>query len=396
MQAFKKESINQKISVLYVEDQKAIQEEFTELLELYVDEVFIADNGKEGLEKYNECFPDIIITDIQMPEMTGLDMVAEIRKNDSQTPVIVTTAFNENNYLLEAIGLGIEHYLLKPVILKQLQEKLEKVKSYIMQQRELDAYHLYLEDRVEAEIAAREAKEALLLTQNRNAEIGQMVSVIAHQWKQPLHYLYFLIDDLGFEFSQNILTQASVDQFIEKGTQRVDFLTQTMDSFLRFYKTTTKVNTFMVHRLVEDIVFFLLDPFKSLGIALEIKLEEDFALKGIENELQQIILNLVNNAKEAFEDMKKGEARVEIRIAVEEGQGLLEVRDTAGGIPEEIMKNVFNMEYTTKENGNGIGLYLVKKIVTQRFKGSLDLHNEEGGACFMMKFTTSKEAVDES
>lgn len=396
MKVFNKEALNKKFKVLYVEDQADIRDEFQELLSLYVDEVVTADNGEDGLKKYYDFLPDIIVTDIQMPIMNGLKMIEAIRENDSETPIIVTSAFNDNKYLLEAIGLGVEHYILKPVMLKVLEEKLTKIKSYVMQKRELDAYQLYLEDRVEEEIAAREAKESLLISQNRDAEIGQMVSVIAHQWKQPLHYLYFLIDDLGFEFSQNNLNQKSIDQFIEKGIQKVEFLTQTMDSFLRFYKTTTKINTFMVEHLVNDIVFFLLDPFQSMGVDLYVEIEKDFALKGIENELQQIILNLVNNAKEAFDGQKKLDAKVVIRVAQEGQEGLLEVSDNAGGIPEDIIDKICDMEYTTKEKGNGIGLYLVKKIVTQRFNGTLDVSNTVEGACFSMRFKISSEKINES
>lgn len=395
MREFKKEDISRKFTVLYVEDQMDIQEEFAELLSLYLDQVIVASNGREGLDKYRESLPDLIITDIQMPEMTGLEMIARIRENDTQTPVIVTTAFNENNYLIDAIELGVEHYLLKPVMLDPLNEKLRKVTDSLMQRREFDAYQFYLEERVKEEVTAREAKEAMLLTQNRNAEIGQMVSIIAHQWKQPLHYLNFLIDNIGFEFSQNTLTQDAMDTFVKKGTQRVDFLTETMDTFLRFYKSTTKRKTFMVHHPIEDIIFFLTPPFKSLGIALDVQLEEDFALQGIENEFQQIVLNLLNNAKEAFEGLRKEEAKVRIKVAQKEGMGLVEVSDNAGGIPENIIENIFDMEYTTKADGSGIGLYLVKKIITQRFQGVISVKNSPEGACFSMKFTLAKEAFSE-
>jgi len=378
---------NTNFTVLYVEDQKDIQEEFQDILSLLIDKLVIASNGKEGLEKYQEALPDIIITDIQMPLMNGLNMIKEIRRNDKDIPIIVTSAFNESTYLLQAIELGIEHYLLKPVMLDQLQQRLQSITTRLMQKRELELYQLYLEDRVVEEMAIREEKESLLIQQNKAAEVGQMVSVIAHQWKQPLHYLYLLIEDLGIEFDYQTLSKEYIQDFIKKGTDRINFLSKTMDNFLSFYKNSTEIKSFSVNQVTQEIFMFLQDPYKTQGISLNIHVNNDFSLTGIENELQQVILNLINNAKEAFKGQKRADANITVTIDIENGLGMIKVEDNAGGIDETILNNIFDLEFTTKKEGNGIGLYLVKKIVNQRFKGKIDISNSEVGAYFILKFT---------
>lgn len=387
---FNKDQLSQKFSVLYVEDQKDIRDEFVDILSLFVDEIVTARDGQEGLEKYRQKRPDLIISDIQMPLMTGLEMIKKIRETDTETPIIVSTAFNENKYLIEAIDLGVEYYLLKPVMLDKLENRLSIVKKRLLQERELHSYHSYLEERVEKEISLREAKESLLIQQNKSAEVGQMVSVIAHQWKQPLHYLHLLIEDLALEFDYQALSKEYIDDFVKKGTDRIGFLSKTMDNFLNFYKGDSEIKEFSVANVTNEIVSFLLDPFRSLGINLIVNVEKDFQLRGIENEFQQVILNIINNAKEAIVERKKTQSMIRVDISVHDEQGLISISDDAGGIPEDIIEDIFKLEYTTKTNGNGIGLYLVQKIAVQRFKGTVEANNTEEGACFTLTFNTVK------
>ncbi len=385
MSPFDKNSIKQSFSVLYVEDEEAIREIMVEILELFVDDIYIAKNGSEGLEVYKKQRPDLIITDIQMPVMTGIDMMKEIRKLDEEIPIVVTSAFNDNTFLLNSIALNVDHYLIKPVVVDQLESKLNKVKKQIMQKRELDAYQLYLEDRVQQEIALREAKEALLFSQNKDAELGQMVSVIAHQWKQPLHYLHLLIEDLGYEYEEG-LSDDFIKNFISKGIDRVNFLSDTMDNFLHFYKSDHDIKSFSVSEVIKEISFFLSSLFDALGIDIELQILKDFSLKGSKNEFQQVILNLLNNAKEAYEGQKKRDAKIVVTVDAQNDASKVVICDNASGIDEAIFEKIFEMEYTTKKSGNGIGLYLVKKIVKERFHGEISVSNIEGGACFTLTF----------
>lgn len=391
MKAFDHFNIDTHISVLYVEDQIDIQKEFAEILSLYVDEIHVASNGEEGVQSYQKTHPDIIITDIQMPKMTGLEMIEAIRETDQETPIIVTSAYNDSKYLLDAINMGVEHYLLKPVMIDKLENHLERIKKTLMQKRELEAYQLYLEDKLEEEVALREAKEALLIEQNKSYEVGQMVGIIAHQWKQPLHYLNLLIEDLGMEYEYQPLSKEYIKDFTQKGTDKVKFLSETMDNFLNFYKSDTNVQPFSIDKVTHEISMFLDMSFQSLGITINIIRKDDFTLHGIKNEFQQVLLNIINNAKEAFDGQKRSDAIITVNISTHEGKGVIVIEDNAGGIPEAILENIFDLEYTTKENGNGIGLYLVKKIVTQRFNGTIEATNTQTGARFNLTFSLSKE-----
>ena len=125
------------IVLLYVEDDKDIREELVELLEDECHQLYVAENGEDGLELFKEHQPDIVLSDIRMSKMDGLTMSRAIHELAPQTPIIISSAFNDSDYLLEAIRLGIHYYLLKPIDLKELFVTLEKISLQLLQDRRL-------------------------------------------------------------------------------------------------------------------------------------------------------------------------------------------------------------------------------------------------------------------
>lgn len=118
---------NYKFKILYVEDNNDISEEIIFFLQMFIENLIVASNGEEGLEKFKETKPDIIITDIQMPKMNGIKMIEEIKKINSDIPIIITTAFNDIKYLSDAINLQVSKYLMKPINLKLLKSSIFEV-----------------------------------------------------------------------------------------------------------------------------------------------------------------------------------------------------------------------------------------------------------------------------
>ncbi len=106
------------ISLLYVEDETSIRDEMKSLFEKYINKLYVAKDGEEGLELFKKHKPDIIVTDIQMPKLNGLDMLKQI--NISNIPIIITTAFSDIEYLSEAVKLGVTSFAIKPINLEKL------------------------------------------------------------------------------------------------------------------------------------------------------------------------------------------------------------------------------------------------------------------------------------
>ena len=153
-------------NILYVEDNHEIAEEIAFFLEPRVNKFYSAYDGKEGLELFKEHKPDIIITDIQMPNMNGIEMIEQIRKIDSEVPIIITTAFNESSYLLKAINLQVDGYIMKPLNIKELLNRLKKI------------------------IEPLELKKALLNKNQELKDINKNLDIIAKEKTKELEYLY--------------------------------------------------------------------------------------------------------------------------------------------------------------------------------------------------------------
>jgi len=114
-----------KYSLLYVEDEVSVREMAVEYLELFFVDIYTASNGEEALEIYKDKKPDVIISDIEMPKMNGLQLASLIRKKDLTTPIIITTAYTSVEYLLEATELNLIKYLVKPIKEEKLEEALK-------------------------------------------------------------------------------------------------------------------------------------------------------------------------------------------------------------------------------------------------------------------------------
>jgi len=155
------------ISLLYVEDERVTREQISRILQRNVTELYVAENGQEGLELYREKRPDIIMSDIMMPVMNGLEMARQIRALDRDSQIIMLTAYSDTEYLLECISLGINQYVQKPVDFSQLATAIETCSNYVLLKRKL----LQQESRIQMLSQAVEQAPAPVLITSLNGSI---------------------------------------------------------------------------------------------------------------------------------------------------------------------------------------------------------------------------------
>ena len=164
------------IRLLYVEDDTDIAQEIIEFLSYRVSEVLYARDGEEAYSIYIQNEIDVIVTDIQMPKMNGLEFIAKVRQDNRTIPVVITTAYNDNAFLLESINLGIDGYLLKPIDLEVMFETIEKVVKPMLMHRRIEELNERLIDinaELEAKIAHAVQKNTRSLVQE-NTEIKKI------------------------------------------------------------------------------------------------------------------------------------------------------------------------------------------------------------------------------
>lgn len=145
-----------KLKILYVEDDEQTRMELKNFLKRRAGKVYVAKDGEEGLRKYLECSPDIVIADLLMPKMNGLEMISEIRKQDCRCNIIVTSTVEETNTVLEAVDIGIVKYAIKPINLMALDETLLKIATERYQEQ-YNVVEFSLEERKQYETTLKKA-----------------------------------------------------------------------------------------------------------------------------------------------------------------------------------------------------------------------------------------------
>lgn len=244
--------------------------------------------------------------------------------------------------------------------------------------RELNAS---LEQRVREQTEENLLKERLLLQQSRHAAMGEMVSMIAHQWRQPLNSLAILLANIRDAFEFGELDKQSMLEFQGLGNRLIQRMSKTIDDFRNFFQPKS-ASEFDVAREIRDTASLVEPSLKNNNIALEVHCIEGVNALGSTNELGQVILNLIVNAKEACLERKIPDPRITVRLARETETARITVEDNAGGIAPEVAERVFDPYFTTKSMGTGIGLYMARIIIERHMQGSISFANADRGACF--------------
>lgn len=228
-----------------------------------------------------------------------------------------------------------------------------------------------------------EMNRQLLVQQSKMAEMGSMVGIIAHQWKQPLNSIALIVQDIADSFDYGELDKAMVHSHVEKAMQQVEFMGKTIDDFRNFFKPSKVSHRFKLTQCVNETVALIKPQLEKYRILTVIEGDSRYQVAGYENELKQVILNIVNNAKDALVDNGIKDPYIEITVVKEGEQAILTIRDNAGGIPEQLLPDkLFETFASTKgEKGTGVGLSLARQIVA-KMEGTIVAYNENEGAVF--------------
>ncbi len=228
---------------------------------------------------------------------------------------------------------------------------------------------------------AREQKDNLLMHQSKLASIGEMVDLVAHQWKQPIHILRMKIDMLHHDFKDGELDETLMHEFHTQSFAQFDHMQQTLDTFRNFLRPGGKISTINVKECFEDVMLLIGDDLQYANIQVCIDADKEAVVNGNENEVKHLFLNLLSNAKDAFKAKNIEHKKITVHIGQSRDKVSVSVSDNAGGIPEEVLPSVFEPHITTKSKGTGMGLYMSKKIA-KKLGGDLYAKNASQGAVF--------------
>ncbi len=230
-------------------------------------------------------------------------------------------------------------------------------------------------------------KESLLLQQSRQAAMGEMLGNIAHQWRQPLNALGLCIQELGLAYELEGFTREQLDERISQAMTIIFGMSQTIDDFRNFYKPDKEKRWFRVNQVVAKTVSLIEASFREHRIAIALDAVGDPEIKGYHNDYAQVLLNILMNARDAHLERGTADASVAVRVRTENGRSVVTVSDNAGGIAGDVLERIFDLYFTTKENGlgTGIGLFMAKIIIEKNMGGRLSARNARQGAEFRIE-----------
>ena len=249
-----------------------------------------------------------------------------------------------------------------------------------------------LEDKIEKEVNKNREKDKAMFQQSRLAQMGEMVSMIAHQWRQPLTAISATSASLVLKSQFDTLDNETAEDLGKKISEYTQHLSSTIDDFRDFFKPNKECAKTTYKELVNSVLGIVEASIKNNNINFKQKLQNETALYTYRNEIKQVILNLIKNA----EDILKEKEIQNPTITIEANGYILRVKDNAGGVPDDIIDKVFNPYFSTKKekNGTGLGLYMSKTIVEEHCGGKLSVYNDAEGAVFEIELPAFEEIIE--
>ncbi len=250
-----------------------------------------------------------------------------------------------------------------------------------------------LQDKVVKAEKERQKQQQLMEIQARQAQMGEMIGSIAHQWKQPLNLLSISAYDIAEIYKAGEMSSESMDSYLQNLQNTIRYMSSTIDDFRNFFQPTSTNLPFSPARAIDQILRMIGKIYSLQNIDIRISSQSDLEVLGIQNEFQQVVVNLLNNAKDAFIEKGIEKRRVDISITKENGTVHIDISDNAGGIPDTILDRIFDSYFTTKDanTGTGLGLYMSKQIIEEKMHGKLRVSNTDVGVCFTIVLPTSDE-----
>jgi nitrogen fixation/metabolism regulation signal transduction histidine kinase len=260
----------------------------------------------------------------------------------------------------------------KALLLEEISQKNAQLKRFNEEMQVL----------VDEEIKKNMEKQKMIELQARHAQMGEMIGMITHQWKQPLNVISLVVNVLKLNRKKQSLSDKEIDKKLDDILKQVCFMDQTVSDFQNFFNPSKERIYFNLYDNVKSIIDLVQFVYSHHNITIELHGDRKLLAYGYPNEFNQVLLTLMNNAKDAYRENPQNDMRIFVDISERDGKPCVTVRDTAGGIKEEVMNKIFDLYVTTKDHGSGIGLNLAKNMVENNMEGELLARNVDGGAEF--------------
>lgn len=405
------ENIGKKI--LVIDDEVYIRDSVIGFLEDFGFDVIEAENGRIGLEQFESEKPDLVLCDLRMPEMDGLEVLANVAKSAAKTPIIIVSGAGNISDTVEALRLGAWDYIIKPIqdmnVLYHAVNKAFERKRFIEEksryQRDLETANKELKISLETLEQARDQ----LVQSEKMAALGELVAGVAHEINTPVGVgvtAASFLDTKTREFNQlyqsGELKRSELEGFLKTVEEvsnsiliNMERAAELISSFKQVAVDQSSENRrqFNLKEYLNEILLSLRPRYKKTGHTIHVECEPDITLNSFPGAFSQILNNMIMNSLiHGFEG--RGNGRIEIRITRGDGQIIFVYQDDGNGMDQKQKEKLFDPFYTTMrgKGGTGLGMSIVYNLVTQTLKGGISLESEpDQGTCFTMTFPENWE-----
>ncbi len=385
--------------VLTIDDDQAVRESLANFLEDFGYEVLQAGDGQQGLEVFAAKRPDLILVDLRMPRMDGLQVLAKVQELSPQTPIMVISGAGDIRDVVEALRRGAWDYLVKPIqdmniLLHSVETCLERAR---LQRQNLE-YQLSLEESLEK--LHRTQKE--MIQSAKMAALGDLVAGVAHEVNTPIgvsvtaaSFLSERTRQLRELYAKGEMKRSDLEKYLALAEESSGSVLSNLERAAELVQSFKKVaadqsseekRVFEMKNYLEQILLSLRPQFKRTPHQVQMDCPDDLTLDSYPGAIMQIMTNLIMNSLiHGFADGRPGEISIKVEPAGE--NVVLTYRDTGLGMAREQKERIYDPFYTTTRGsgGTGLGMNIVYNLVTQTLKGSILLETSPGqGAMFIL------------
>lgn len=388
--------MNNKATVVVIDDDRNILNLTSLALTKRGYQVFTSSSAGEGMELIAAHVPALVLLDYMMPEMDGLMALKEIKTRFPTTYVVMFTGRGNEELAVELMKGGASEYILKPFNNRDLVERLDNVlhireielhnKALQKEQerllQEIDKWNRELQKRVREKSEALQKAQSEIAQSEKLATLGYLSAGMAHEIRNPLNSISLFVQ---------LMRQSASDpehlDYIKKILKEIDRIDTLICKLLYSSRRTRNISDDV---RIDHVIDTALDVFLPRMETGKIQVERRYGdvpvpIKADPSELEQVFTNLFLNAM----DEMQGGGRLEIDISSENGKVVVKVGDTGGGIPDEILPEIFKPFFTTKARGSGMGLPVVQRIV-RIYEGNISVDKTSPeGTVFRLEFPAS-------
>lgn len=258
---------------------------------------------------------------------------------------------------------------------------LERTKQLEEATNKLAKLNNSLEERVKIEVEKNKQQQKMMIQQSRHAQMGEILSMIAHQWRHPLNNLSLIIQNAVYKYSINKLDYSAISKLDIESSAQIIQMSNTIKEFRNFFLPDNISVKYDVNKSIVDAISIAKPMLEAENIYVKVETQDNISVVGFPTELGQAIVNILTNSKDALVEKNISNKSVKLSLTLVDNNVNIIIEDNGGGVPLEILEKIFDPYFSTKmeKKGTGLGLYITKLIVEDHMHGKLNVSNSDNG-----------------